>query len=203
MTPRTFGPYEIASLLGSGGTGEVYRARDTRRERVVALRVLPQVLGSDPEYRARFRRDQRIAADLREPHVIPVHDYGEIDGRLFIDMRLVDGEDLGALLERNGPLPPSRAVRLVAQIGEALAAAHAYGLVHRDLKPSNVLVTASDLVYVVGLGIARSIGVIRSAPTGTGPPIGTLNYRAPECTPISPWTAARTPTPWPACCTSA
>src|SRR3954447_24462596 len=133
MIQRTFGPYEIESLLGSGGMGEVYRAQDTRRERLVALKVLPEPFSDDREYTSRFRREQFVAARLREPHVIPIHDFGEIDGRLYIDMRLVDGEDISALLRRNGPLLPSRAVHLVEQIGEALAAAHADGLVHRDI----------------------------------------------------------------------
>jgi serine/threonine-protein kinase len=180
MTQRTFGPYEFEALLGSGGMGEVYRARDTRRERLVALKVLPEVFSDDRDYLSRFRREQHVAARLREPHVIPIHDYGEIDGRLFIDMRLVDGEDIGQLLRRNGPLAPARAVHLVTQIGEALDAAHADGLVHRDVKPSNVLVTASDFVYVVDFGIARSIGMTRTALTLTGATVGTLDYMAPE-----------------------
>ena len=180
MIPRTFGPYEIESLLGCGGMGEVYRARDTRRERLVALKVLPQLLINDRDYLNRFRREQHVAARLREPHVIPIHDFGEIDGRLFIDMRLVDGEDIGSLLERNGPLTPSRAVHLIEQIGEALAAAHADGLVHRDVKPSNVLVTPAGFVYVVDFGIARSIGMTRTSLTITGATIGTLDYMAPE-----------------------
>jgi YVTN family beta-propeller protein len=180
MTQRTFGPYEIESLLGSGGMGEVYRARDTRRERLVALKVLPDVFSNDQEYLSRFRREQHVAARLREPHVIPIHDYGDVDGRLYIDMRLVDGEDLGALLRRTGPLPPSRAVHLVSQIGEALDAAHAEGLVHRDIKPSNVLVTAADFVYVVDFGIARPVGTSRTALTITGATVGTLDYMAPE-----------------------
>ena len=180
MTQRTFGPYEIESLLGSGGMGEVYRARDTRRERLVALKVLPDIFSHDEEYLSRFRREQHVAARLREPHVIPIHDYGEVDGRLYIDMRLVDGEDIGALVRRVGPLPPSRAVHLISQVGEALDAAHAEGLVHRDVKPSNVLVTAADFVYVVDFGIARPIGTSRTALTITGATVGTLDYMAPE-----------------------
>src|SRR3954469_22919150 len=180
MTPRTFGPYEIESLLGSGGMDEVYRAMDTRRERLVALKVLPELVRNDRDYLSRFRREQHVAARLREPHVIPIHDYGDIDGRLYIDMRLVDGEDLGSLLRRHGPLPPSRAVHLISQIGEALEAAHADGLVHRDVKPSNILVTAADFAYVVDFGIARLIGTTRTALTITGSTVGSLDYMAPE-----------------------
>jgi YVTN family beta-propeller protein len=180
MIPRTFGPYEIETLLGRGGMGDVYRARDTRRERLVALKLLPEIFSDDAEYLSRFRREQHVAARLREPHVIPIHDFGEIDGRVFIDMRLVDGKNVCELLEEGGPLPPARAVNLVSQVAEALAAAHSDGLVHRDVKPSNVLVTPRDFVYVVDFGIARSIGMTRTSLTITGATVGTLDYMAPE-----------------------
>src|SRR5690242_19405440 len=179
MTPRQFGPYELQSLIGVGGMGEVWRARDTRRDRLVAIKLLPESLANDREFTNRFRRESEVAARLREPHVIPIHDYGEIDGRLFIEMRLVDGRDLAGLLE-DGPLPPARAVAIVSQIADALEAAHADGLVHRDVKPSNVLVTANDFVYVVDFGIARSIGSTRTALTISGATVGTLDYMAPE-----------------------
>ncbi|PZA22825.1 serine/threonine-protein kinase, partial [Modestobacter versicolor] len=180
MHLRTIGPYELESLIGRGGMGDVHRARDTRRERLVALKLLPEVLSGDAEYLSRFRREQHVAARLREPHVIPIHDFGEIDGRLFIDMRLVDGTDVGALLAEGGAMPPARAVHLVGQVAEALAAAHADGLVHRDVKPSNVLVTPRDFVYVVDFGIARSVGMTRTSLTITGATVGTLDYMAPE-----------------------
>ncbi len=179
MTPRPFGPYELVELLGVGGMGEVWRARDTRRDRWVALKVLPEQLNGDREFASRFRRESHVAARLREPHVVPIHDYGEIDGRLYIDMRLVDGRDLGKLLE-DGPLAPARAVALLGQVAEALQAAHDDGLVHRDVKPSNVLVTASDFVYVVDFGIARSVGSTSTSLTMTGATVGTLDYMAPE-----------------------
>src|SRR3954452_8368475 len=100
MGPReTFGQYRIEALIGSGGMGEAYRARDTRRDRDVALKMLPDVLRSAQEALRRFRRDAQAGGRLREPHVIPIHDHGEIDGRLFLDMRLVDGQSLAALLE--------------------------------------------------------------------------------------------------------
>jgi serine/threonine-protein kinase len=179
MAVREFGPYLLRSMLGSGGMGEVYRAHDTRRDREVAIKLLPEAFSGDEEYQNRFRRESQVAARLREPHVIPIHDFGEIDGRLYIDMRLVDGVHLGAVLER-GRVPPPRAVQLIAQVADALDAAHQDGLVHRDIKPSNVLVTPADFVYVVDFGIARSIGTAGTALTMTGAAVGTLDYMAPE-----------------------
>jgi serine/threonine-protein kinase len=176
----TFGHYELHELLGAGGMGEVWRARDTRFDRLVALKLLPEALDRDAEFSARFRRESHVAARLREPHVVPIHDYGEIDGRLYIDMRLVDGRDLGRVLREDGPLPPARTVALLGQVAEALEAAHADGLVHRDVKPGNVLVTPSDFVYVVDFGVARSIGSTSTALTLTGVTVGTLDYMAPE-----------------------
>ena len=180
MLPRQFGPYELHELIGVGGMGEVHRALDTRRDRWVALKLLPLALGRDEEYLTRFRRESLLAARLRDPHVVPIHDFGEIDGRLFLDMRLVDGEDLGALLAREGPQPPGRAVHLVSQLAEALDDAHAQGLVHRDVKPSNALVTRNDFLYVVDFGIARPMGATRTSLTLTGVTVGTLDYMAPE-----------------------
>jgi hypothetical protein len=121
-----------------------------------------------------------MAAQLREPHVIPIHDFGEIDGQLFLDMRLVEGVDLAALLVQRGPLPPVRAVNIVSQIACALDAAHAEGLVHRDVKPSNVLISGSqeDYIYLVDFGIPRT--AVGTSLTGTGATIGTLDYMAPE-----------------------
>ena len=124
----------------------------------VALKLLPEALSGDREYLNRFQRESNVAARLRDPHVIPIHDFGEIDGQLFIDMRLVDGADISALLGASGQIAPERAVYLISQVAEALDAAHADHLVHRDIKPSNILVTSSDFVYVVDFGIARSIG---------------------------------------------
>jgi YVTN family beta-propeller protein len=179
MAVREFGHYQLQSLLGVGGMGEVYRAYDTRRDRDVAVKLLPEAFAGDEEYLQRFRRESRVAARLREPHVIPIHDFGEIDGRLYIDMRLVDGIHLGKLLE-SGPVPAARAVALISQVAEALDAAHQDGLVHRDVKPSNVLVTPNDFVYVVDFGIARSMGTAGTALTMTGAAVGTLDYMAPE-----------------------
>jgi YVTN family beta-propeller protein len=180
MTIRQVGNYRLESLLGAGGMGDVYKAYDAHRDRYVALKLLPQALSGDREYLARFRRESNVAARLRDPHVIPIHDFGEIDGQLFLDMRLVDGADVGTLLETNGRIAPQRAVHLISQVAEALDAAHADQLVHRDIKPSNILVTLSDFVYVVDFGIARSFGGRQTPLTNTGVTIGTLHYMAPE-----------------------
>ncbi len=180
MTPRQVGNYRLDSLLGSGGMGEVYKAYDTQRDRYVALKLLPEALSGDREYLKRFQRESNVVARLTEPHVIPIHDFGEIGGHLFIDMRLVDGVDIANLLETRGRIAPQRAVHLVSQVAEALDAAHADHLVHRDIKPSNILVTSNDFVYVVDFGIARSVGGRQTALTITGATIGTLHYMAPE-----------------------
>ncbi|MGK3200502.1 protein kinase domain-containing protein [Amycolatopsis sp. MEPSY49] len=174
-----FGPYRIEGLLGRGGMGEVHRAYDTAHDRVVALKLLSGPNAGDEAFRARFRRESQIVARLREPHVIPIHAYGEIDGRLYLDMRLVEGKDLKELLE-DGPLEPARAAGIVDQVAGALDAAHEDGLVHRDVKPSNVLVTSADFVYLVDFGIARSMTAEGTSITGTGNVIGTLDYMAPE-----------------------
>jgi len=180
MTLRELGNYRLESLLGVGGMGEVYKAYDTHRDRYVALKLLPEALSGDQEYLKRFRRESNVAARLRDPHVIPIHDFGEVAGQLFIDMRLVDGADIGALLETQGPIAPDRTVHLISQVAEALDAAHADHLVHRDIKPSNILVTASDFVYVVDFGIARSMDGRQTPLTITGATVGTLHYMAPE-----------------------
>jgi serine/threonine-protein kinase len=189
-----FGPYRILGVLGTGGMGRVLRAHDDEHERVVALKVLHPQWAQDEGYRSRFRREARIAAKLNEPHVIPIHRYGEIDGQLFLDMRLVEGEDLDSLLHRTGPMHPARAVDLITQVAAALDAAHAGGLVHRDVKPSNVLLVAradgrdladsapgEDFAYLADFGIARGADDSAGpALTMTGTAVGSTEYMAPE-----------------------
>ncbi|MDT5002197.1 MAG: hypothetical protein QOK12_4302 [Mycobacterium sp.] len=173
-----FGPYELRSLLGAGGMGEVYQAYDTVKDRMVALKLLRPELAVDPSFQERFRRESRTAARLHEPHIVPVHDFGEIDGVLFIDMRLVEGASLKAVLARSGPMVPARAVAIITQVAAALDAAHASGLTHRDVKPENLLLTSDDFVYLVDFGIAHSGG--DSGLTSAGSAIGSCAYMAPE-----------------------
>ncbi len=179
-----FGPYELRSMLGKGGMGEVYEAYDTGKDRVVALKLLAEELAQDPAYQVRFRRESQAAAKLAEPHVIPIHDWGVIDGVLFIDMRLVPGTDLRTVLHRGGPLSPDRAVAVVEQIAAALDAAHAGGLVHRDVKPANILVTPADFAYLADFGIAHTEG--DSAVTQVGMAMGSYIYMAPERFDVGP-----------------
>ncbi|MDD7968652.1 serine/threonine-protein kinase [Actinomycetospora lemnae] len=181
---EVFGPYELRRLVGRGAMGEVWEAFDTRRERPVALKLLGGAVAEDPSFRARFQQEARVTARLSSLHVIPIHDFGEIDGRLFVDMRLVDGGDLAAVVRAHPTgLPPARAVDIVSQIAEALDAAHAAGLVHRDVKPSNVLLTgqrAGDFCFLVDFGIARIAGAGGQHLTSTGTVLGTTAYMAPE-----------------------
>ncbi len=155
----------------------MYEAFDADKNRVVALKILADEYSTDPTFRTRFQRESHAAAVLQEPHVIPIHDWGEIDGSLYIDMRLVQGATLADLIA-DGPLEPARAVAIVVQIAAALDAAHAAGLIHRDIKPQNIIVTPADFAYLVDFGIAESQGDSRL--TTAGSRIGTLNYMAPE-----------------------
>ena len=172
-----FGRYRLIELLGRGGMGEVWRAFDTDTDRIVALKVLPPHLSEGVDFQRRFRREAHAAARLNNPHVIPIHHYGEIDGRLYVDMRLIDGRDLHSVLA-DGPLAPARAVRIIEQVAKALHAAHKVGLVHRDVKPSNILLDEDDFAYLIDFGIARAAG--ETSLTATGGFIGSWPYMAPE-----------------------
>ncbi|GAB3038585.1 serine/threonine-protein kinase PknH/PknJ [Mycobacterium bourgelatii] len=173
-----FGRYRLLSLIGEGGMGKVYKAHDTMMDRDVAIKVLPPELASEPNYERRFRREAHIAARLNEPHIIPIHEAGEIDGRLYLVMPIVEGTDVHELLQRDGPMSPARAVHIIEQLAAALDAAHAAGLVHRDIKPQNTLVTSRDFAYLIDFGIARDGS--GSKLTGTDRIIGTMACMAPE-----------------------
>jgi predicted ATPase len=177
----TIGRYRLEDVLGRGGMGVVYRARQPSLDRPVALKVIAPELAADPEYRARFRREARLAAAIDHPHVIPIYEIGEAAGVLFIAMQLVDGVDLHRLIGRDGGLELDRAARLVCQVAWALDAAHSRGLVHRDIKPHNVLVTGPqgrEHAYLTDFGLARQGGA--STASIPGHLVGTLPYLAPE-----------------------
>ena len=156
------GVFEVESFVGAGGMGEVYRARDTRLDRHVAIKVLSPDAATDPRGRVRFAYEARAIARLSHPRICALHDMGHHDGVDFLVMEYLDGETLAARLRR-GPLPLAEAVRTAIEIGEALAAAHAQGIVHRDLKPSNVMLTTSG-AKLLDFGLARL-----RAPAGSGP----------------------------------
>ncbi len=175
---QAFGRYRLLSLLGQGGMGQVWRAHDSLTNRVVALKVLPERFADDEQLRERFRRECRAVAQLTEPHVIPIHDFGDIDGRLYLNMRLIEGTDLRKVIQREGALPPRRAVAIIAQVADALQAAHDAGLVHRDVKPTNILLGADEFASLIDFGIAHAAD--DRTLTTIGETIGTVAYMAPE-----------------------
>ncbi len=176
LRETSFGRYQLIELLGSGGMGEVWRARDTVIDRIVALKILPSEISRDKVFQRRFRREAHAIARLNSPHVVPIHTHGEIDGRLFVDMRLIEGRNLQCVLE-GGPLPPVLAAHVIEQIAKALDAAHKVGLLHRDVKPSNILVD-DDYAYLIDFGLA--LAADEQELTTTGGFVGTFRYMAPE-----------------------
>jgi tRNA A-37 threonylcarbamoyl transferase component Bud32 len=189
---RRLGAFEIGPLLGAGGMGEVYRARDTRLDRAVAIKVLSAEIVRDPESRGRFEREARVISQLVHPHICTIHDIGTatIDGNdvQFLVMELVEGETLAARLTR-GPLPVEQCLNVARETADALATAHSRGVIHRDLKPSNIMLTKSG-VKLLDFGLARSHrmrgnsdsqpAVLDEPITRTGFVLGTLAYMAPE-----------------------
>jgi serine/threonine protein kinase len=186
------GPYEILEPLGAGGMGEVYRARDTRLDRTVAVKVLPENLAADPQLKARFQREARAISALAHPNICTLHDVGEEDGQTFLVMEHLAGQTLAERLKK-GPLSLGQALEVAAEIADALAAAHSQGIVHRDLKPSNVMLTRTGarlldfgLAQLTAHGEQPSAESLPSAPTrdapltGQGTILGTLPYMAPE-----------------------
>ena len=172
------GSYRIESVLGQGGMGVVYLARDLRLDRPVALKLLTPELAGDRRFIERFERESRLAASIDHAGIVPVYEAGEVGGQTYIAMRYVEGSDLAQLLRDVGPLEPGRALALVGQLAEALDAAHARGLIHRDVKPSNALVAREGHVYLADFGLTKTGG---PDPAGTqGEVAGTVAYLAPE-----------------------
>ncbi|HKP21350.1 MAG TPA: protein kinase [Thermoleophilaceae bacterium] len=178
LTPgTTFANYRVESLVGRGGMGVVYLARDLSLERPVALKLIAPELADDPQFRARFLREPRLAASLDHPNVIPIYEAGEHDDQLYLAMRFVEGSDLRTMLEREGKLGPERTLAILTQVAGALDAAHRRALVHRDMKPANVLIDEDGHAYLTDFGITKQLG---GASTDTGRLVGTLDYLAPE-----------------------
>jgi serine/threonine protein kinase len=182
------GPYEIVSPLGAGGMGQVYKARDRRLDRTVAIKILPQSLAIDAEFRQRFDREARVIAQLDHPHIGALYDVGEERGTSYLVMQFLEGETLADRLHR-GPLPIEEAIRYAIQVASALAVAHRAGIVHRDLKPGNVMLTSSG-AKLLDFGLAKTTSPVEStiATQATVPPqlttqgaiMGTFQYMAPE-----------------------
>ncbi|MCT9929994.1 protein kinase [Planotetraspora sp. A-T 1434] len=176
---RQLGDYMVEAVVGRGGMATVYRARDQRLGRPVALKILAPQLSHDHRFRDRFVRESRLVASIDHPNIIPIYEAGERDDLLFIAMRYVEGSDMRKLVQSAGPLPVARANRLFSQIASALDAAHANGLVHRDVKPANILVTESDHVYLTDFGLTKSSSA-EAGLTSHGHFMGTPRYVAPE-----------------------
>src|SRR5271165_3372491 len=157
LQPGTrFGPYEILALLGVGGMGEVYQGRDTRLNRLVALKFLPPDKVADPDRRRRFINEAQATSALNHPNIITIHDISEADGASFIVMEFVRGRTLDDLIAA-GALPLPEATRYATEMADALAAAHAAGIIHRDLKPANIMITEADRVKVLDFGLAKLV----------------------------------------------
>src|SRR5579864_8933539 len=184
------GPYEIIASIGAGGMGEVYRARDTRLDRTVAVKVLSQHLADTPEARQRFEREARAVSALNHPHICTLHDVGSQDGVDYLVMECVEGETLAARLEK-GPLPREQVLKIGMEVADALDKAHRQGIIHRDLKPGNIMLTKSGAKLLdfglakaaapLASGMTLTAAVTRSTPvTQQGTIVGTFQYMSPE-----------------------
>ncbi|MEV7382293.1 serine/threonine-protein kinase [Streptomyces lydicus] len=185
MRGRRIAEYLLQDEIGRGGMAVVYRAEDLRLGRTVAVKLLAPELARNDTFRKRFTHESRVAAAIDHPHIVPVFEAGETEGMLYIAMRYVQGRDLAALLDRDGPLPLETACRIALQVASALDAAHAHDLVHRDVKPGNILVaegTDSDRpehVYLTDFGLTKK-SLSLTGFTSVGQFVGTLDYVAPE-----------------------
>ena len=176
---REIAGFRIESAIARGGMGVVYLAHQSFPERKVALKLLSPDLADDPAFRERFIRESNAAASTEHPNIVPVYGAGEVDGRLYLAMRYVEGTDLGTLLVRESRLSPERAALICAQIADALGAAHERGLIHRDVKPGNILLDARDHAYLTDFGLIRRTKLDTDI-TRTGQFMGTIDYVAPE-----------------------
>src|SRR5271157_6095590 len=185
LTPGTkLGPYEIVSAVGAGGMGEVYRARDARLNRDVAIKVLPAAFARDPERLRRFQQEAQAIAALNHPNILAIHDFGEHEGSPYLVTEFLEGE---TLRERLGAMPLRKAIESAEQIARGLAAAHDKGIVHRDLKPENIFITRDGRVKILDFGLAKlarsesaADDQTRTIQSELGSVVGTVGYMAPE-----------------------
>jgi serine/threonine protein kinase len=185
----SLGPYRILGPLGAGGMGEVYRARDNKLDRDVAIKVLPQSVAADPDTLARFEREAKAVAALSHQNILAIHDFGNHDGVAYAVMELLEGETLRGKLD-SGPISQKQAVDYALQVAKGLSAAHEKGIVHRDLKPENLFVTKSGHLKILDFGLAKKVNPVdpvegTSAPTAShhtepGTVMGTVGYMSPE-----------------------
>src|ERR1700730_13952285 len=182
------GPYEIQSVLGSGGMGEVYRARDTRLDRTVALKILPAAFSTEPDRLHRFQHEAKILSTLNHPNVLAIYDVGEQNGIRFLVSEFLEGQSLREVLAA-GTLSRRKLIDFALDVAKGLAAAHEKGIVHRDLKPDNVFITRDDRVKVLDFGLAKqapdptsedSATMTGGVPTTPGTVMGTVGYMSPE-----------------------
>src|ERR1700683_1866505 len=190
LAPATrLGPYEILSSIGAGGMGEVYRARDTRLDRIVAIKILREHLSGNPQLRERFDREAKAISSLSHPHICPLYDVGHQDRTDYLVMEYLEGETLAHRLKK-GPLAPDQVLQVAIQITDALDAAHRHGVIHRDLKPGNIMLTKSG-AKLLDFGLAKvraaeAVAGMTALPTATTPLtaegtiLGTMQYMAPE-----------------------
>jgi eukaryotic-like serine/threonine-protein kinase len=171
--------YIVESLLGRGGMGNVYKARERTLDRYVALKIIPEVRAQDPQFQERFRREARIAARLRHPRIVSVHEVGMMGPFAYFSMDYIDGNTLRAVVKRRGPLPQEDSISIVAEICRAVAHAHNKGIIHRDLKPENVMIDSEGDVFVMDFGLARAVEDSGSL-TQPGMIMGTPSFMSPE-----------------------
>ena len=185
------GPHEMLAPLGAGGMGEVWKAKDTRLDRLVAVKVLPEHLAQSPEALARFEREAKAVAALNHPNILGLHDIGQHEGLVYAVMELLEGESLRARLDQ-GPVPPRKARELAIQMAQGLAAAHEKGVVHRDLKPDNLWITKDGRLKILDFGLAKQFQAFGTSgqtetptqdfrlETAEGTLLGTVGYMRPE-----------------------